>query len=121
VIDICLGDTDMSGKVVGSDRADINREYARNDCGAYEGDLCNKYQAKYGACEALCSAGSNLDISECKNYDTQGACEDANCHWYADKSRCVIDICLGDTDMSGKVVGADKADVNRDYGRSGCP
>jgi len=84
-------------------------------------DLCEKYQMKYQVCIEKRNGGSNVNIDECKGYTDQTACEGANCYWYVDKGRCVIDICLGDTDMNGKVVGADKTDVNRDYGRSGCP
>ena len=60
------------------------------------------------ACWALTKSGSS-------------ACTSAGCYWEADKGMCLIDICLGDTDMDGYAAGGDSAQVDRDYGRDDCP
>lgn len=84
-------------------------------------DLCNKYQGKLDTCTEESAGARELNVDICKVIDNQTACDAAGCYWYASKSRCRIDICLGDALFTGKVTGGDKAAVNADYGRSGCP
>jgi hypothetical protein len=93
-------------------------------CGdACECDLCPEYSEKYDLCITLQNNDRNLDIEDCYfgGYDIQGACEDAKCTWYANKNRCVSDICIGDTTFDGKIKGKDKNIPAKDYGRINCP
>ena len=122
IIDICLSDSNFDCKVTGTDLGILRNEYGRRDCACDlgDGDLCQKYSDLYKCCVDLSNAGRNVDYDECKGYTDEGTCTTKGCYWYADKNRCIIDICLSDSNFDGNVTGVDLGRLQCEYGRNDC-
>ena len=87
-------------------------------------ELCDSYHDKYRVCVEAGEAGSNLDIADCATYTDETACNNADCFWNDQglpfPGTCVVDICLADSNLSGRVSGADLTVLKRDLGRMDC-
>ena len=88
-------------------------------------DLCDKYHDKYRVCVEAREAGSNLDYDDCATYTNAFACSINECYWNDQglpaPGVCVVDFCLADSDISGRVTGADLTVLKKDLGRVSCP
>ena len=92
---------------------------------AFSQALCDKYHDKYRVCVEAGEAGSNVDYDDCGTYTNETACNNAGCFWndqgLPSPGVCVVDFCLADSDLSGRVTGADLTVLKKDLGRVSCP
>ena len=88
-------------------------------------DLCDSYQDKYRVCIEAGVAGSNLDLVDCATYTNETDCTNAGCYWNDQglpaPGVCVVDICLADSDFSGRITGGDLGVMKKELGRVSCP
>ena len=88
-------------------------------------DLCDSYRDKYQVCVEARDAGSNLDIDDCVTYTNETDCNNANCYWNNQgipaPGTCVVDVCLADSDFSGRITGTDLGVMKKELGRVSCP
>jgi hypothetical protein len=122
MIDICLAEMSVDGKVTAPDYSVLKKEYLRTGCPGEGSDLCEKYQNRYEVFIELGNAGRELDYhGVCKLIDNQTDCNNAECLWRASKESCMIDICLAEMSGDGKVTAPDYSVLKKEYLRTGCP
>ena len=123
-VDICRADNDFSGRITGGDLTLLKRDLGRVDCpcGPYSEDLCLKYLEKYNCCITLYPPYSPYDYC---TYTNQTACENAGCYWNTQglppPGVCTVDLCLADSDFSGRITGGDLEVMKKELGRVSCP
>jgi len=84
-------------------------------------EVCDDFQAKYQTCMKRKAAGGNMDYDVCRGEHNQGDCIAEGCYWNTTRGRCIIDICLADSNFDEYVDGDDLGILKKDYGRSdGC-
>lgn len=84
-------------------------------------EVCDDFQAKYQTCMKRKAAGGNMDYDVCRGEHNQGDCIAEGCYWNTTTGRCIIDICLADSNFDEYVDGDDLGILKKDYGRSdGC-